>query len=87
MTSAGPFAPACGPGCFVSVVGRRELRRGGGTDVLAVSFNGDVGGVVTLFEALLVELARLGEAGTGISSVRGELGFFPFALDGITEAG
>jgi hypothetical protein len=63
------------------------LRRG--ADVLAVSFNGDVGGVVTLVRLLLfdIELARRGEAGIGVSSVRGELCFFPLDLEDPNKAG
>ena len=50
---------------------------------MAVSINGDVGGVVAFVTVLLfdIELARLGEAGAGLSSVRGELGFFPLDLE------
>ena len=56
---------------------------------MTVSFNGDVGGVITLMAALLLDiaLARLEETSIGVSSVRGELGFFPLGLKGPIDAG
>ena len=55
---------------------------------MAVSFSGDVGGVVALVAVLsfTIGLVRRGEAGTVVSSVRGELGFFPLDLEDPTNA-
>ena len=56
---------------------------------MAVSFPDDVGGVATFVEVLVVEieLPRRGEVGTGVLSIRGEPGFFPFDFEGPAGAG